>query len=270
MLKKSLVNAPVIAVRTIAQNIFQLTLSAPNWAHQAHAGHFVNVEIMQGGVTMWRRPFSVHRVDRQQGTLDLLVAIVGRGSNALSTIKPGEHLNLIGLLGNTFAFNDKVEEAIIIAGGIGIAPFLLFLQDISQREIKTTVFYGAKTAKQLCCLEDLQGLASQVYICTEDGSAGERGLVTQAAQRYLSAAANTPGRALYTCGPTPMLKRVRDLSLEYGVSAQVSVENLMACGFGACVGCPVELQHPTLDGQKYLLACKDGPVFPLQEIIFHD
>jgi len=109
-----------------------------------------------------------------------------------------------------------------------------------------------------------------MHLCTDDGSQGEKGLVTDVLEKYLSADSERDGRELYVCGPTPMMKRIQALALTYGFSAQVSVENKMACGFGACVGCPVTIAHPKPDGKKYWLACRDGPVFPLSEIVFDD
>jgi dihydroorotate dehydrogenase electron transfer subunit len=266
---KSQLAATVIGSERISEGIFRLTLQASEWARTAHAGHFVNLRVPDCSEILWRRPFSIHRADRQKGTIDLLFAAVGRGSKSLSLIEPGAEIDAIGLLGNTFQPPPDLEEAIIVAGGLGIAPFLLFLQDAQAQPYRTTVFFGAFSQPQLCCADEVKSLAGKTVLTTEDGSMGEKGLVTNALEIYLAQSSVRHKRMIFTCGPTPMLRRMRELALQYRVPAQVSVENLMACGFGACVGCPVEMAHPPNEGVKYWLACKDGPVFPLEEILVH-
>jgi len=266
---KSQLTAPVIRNERISDSIFRMTLQAPQWARSVHAGHFINLRVPGCGELLWRRPFSIHRVDRQKGTIDLLFAAVGRGSKRLSLAGPGVEIDAIGLLGNTFQPPSDLDEAIIVAGGLGIAPFLLFLQDAQGQHYRTTVFFGAHSQRQLCCADEVEALAGKTILTTEDGSAGTEGLVTDALQAYLAHSSAGEKRMIFTCGPTPLLRRMRELALQYRVPAQVSVENLMACGFGACVGCPVEMAHPADEGVKYWLACKDGPVFPLEEILLN-
>ncbi len=266
---KSVKIVTILANEPVAQGTFRLTFSEPEWAHQAHAGHFINVQIPAYGEILWRRPFSVHRVDRDRGTVDILYTVVGRGSAALSRMQPGESLNVVGLLGNTFSWDTNLKHAIVVAGGVGIAPFLLLLQDLAGSSIKTTVLYGVRSAAYLCSVAEMQSLGANVLVTTEDGSYGEKGVITEMAEAFLTATAQEGGRALFVCGPSAMLHRMQQLLLSHPLPAQVTVENLMACGFGACVGCVVPLVTPRADGSAYALACKDGPVFSMQEIICH-
>jgi dihydroorotate dehydrogenase electron transfer subunit len=268
-LAKSVLRVPVVAMTPVAQQTVRMTLAAAEWARQAHAGHFVNIRVPQSGELFWRRPFSLHRADRERGTIDILIAGVGRGSLALSKCRPGDSLDLLGLLGNTFPLAADLREIIIVAGGIGIAPFDLLLQDAADLPARKTLFYGARSGAYLCPTAEWSGAGAGVHITTDDGSAGEKGLVLDSLRRYLEQDRDYDGRVIYSCGPTAMLAALRQLTLELGIKALVTVENLMACGFGACVGCPVEMAHPASEGQKYLLACKDGPVFPLEEILLH-
>lgn len=268
-MKKSVKNVTILANELIAQDTYRLTFMAPDWAQQSHAGHFVNIQISGCGEIFWRRPFSVHRVDRYQGTVDILYAVVGRGSAALSRMQAGEQLNIVGLLGNTFYYDATMQHAIVVAGGLGIAPFSLLLQDLAGGSAKITVLYGVRSAAYLCCVAEMQSLGAEVIIATEDGSAGENGLITEVAEAYLAATAQEDGRSLFICGPAAMLERMQQILQNHHLPAQVTVENLMACGFGACVGCAVPLARPRADGSLYALACKDGPVFSMQEIICH-
>jgi len=267
---KSMLQARVIAVNAAAAGTVRLTLEAPDWAAAAHAGHFVNIQVPQRCDLLWRRPFSLHRADPVRGTIDLLIAAVGRGSQALARCQTGDRLDAIGLLGNTFPLDPAAREIIMVAGGIGIAPFDLLLQDAAEIRCRKTLFYGTRCAEALCRSPLWQEHGVEFHLATEDGSAGYRGRVLEPLRRYLESDQDRSGRILYGCGPTPMLAGLCALALETGFRGFISVENLMACGFGACVGCPVELRVPRPDGQKYLLACKDGPVFPIEEILLHD
>ncbi len=269
-MSKSMLQAPVIAVNAAAAGTVRLTLEAPIWAVAAHAGHFVNIQVPQRSDLLWRRPFSLHRADPARGTIDLLVAAAGRGSQTLARCKAGDRLDTLGLLGNTFPLDPAAREIIMVAGGIGIAPFDLLLQDAAAIHCRKTLFYGARSGEHLCRSPLWEEYGVELCLATEDGSVGHHGRVLEPLRRYLGENQDHAGRILYGCGPTPMLSALRTLALETGLKGYISVENLMACGFGACVGCPVELATPRPDGQKYLLACKDGPVFPIEEILLHD
>lgn len=268
LLAKSLQRLPVVAVTPVAHQITRLTLAAPDWARQARSGHFVNIQVPQCGEVFWRRPFSLHRADRERGTIDILIAGIGRGTLALSKCRPGDTLDVLGLLGNSFPLPGDLREMIVVAGGIGIAPFDLLLQEAAGLSVRKTLFYGARSAEFICPPDGWTAAGAAVHLTTEDGSAGDKGLVLDSLRHYLEQDDDYTGRLIYACGPTPMLAALRELAMAAGIKALVTVENLMACGFGACVGCPVEMAHPAA-GQRYLLACKDGPVFPLEEILLN-
>jgi len=267
---KSVLQLPVVERAEAARQVVRLTLQAPEWARAAHAGHFINLLVPGRRDLLWRRPFSVHRADRSRGTIDLLVARAGRGSESITRCEPGDHVDAIGLLGNSFPLDPGLREIIMVAGGIGIAPFDLLLQDAQGFSCKKSLFYGARSAGDLCRSTLWAESGTGINITTEDGSAGSRGLVLDELRRYLEGSMDRSGRVIYGCGPTPMLAALREMTRAFGLRGYVTVENRMACGFGACVGCAVELAEARPDGQKYLLACKDGPVFPIEEILFHD
>lgn len=266
---KAHLRAKILAKDEPARETCRMHLLAPEPAAAAHAGHFVNIKLPETEALLWRRPYSVHAVDRRAGVIELLFNTAGRGSRALGRALPGEEVDLIGPLGNTFDYPDDLQEAIVVAGGVGVAPFRLLLQDLAGRSVIKTVFYGVASQDRLCCVHEMIDLGARVEIATEDGSCGRKGFVTRLLEEHL-ATGEGKGRRLYVCGPTPMMKAVQQLAARYRVAGQVTVENRMACGFGACMGCPVERTESEPGFKHYSLACKDGPVFPLDGIILHD
>ena len=267
---KKIALASVKSAVNVTSGTYRLRLNEPDISANARAGQFVNVVIPNCAGILWRRPFSVHCTDPAHGTFDLLFNAVGCGTRALKNIKPGEKLNILGPLGNTFAYSADLKEAILVAGGLGIAPFLLLCRELSDRQFNISLFYGVDTAHHFCCLDEFTDLGVTLHLTTEDGSKGKRGVITESLEIYLENLAQKAGRELFVCGPTPMLSKTRSLALDMGIRAQVSVENMMACGFGACMGCPVRKTTPSSDGQIYNLACTDGPVFYMDEICFDD
>ncbi len=268
--KKIVTEAVVKRLDLVAKNTYQMRLYEPFIAEKSHAGQFVNIEIPKEAAVFWRRPFSIHGTDPKNGVFEILFNAIGRGTQALKKVKMGAKLNLIGPLGNTFDYAPHTKEIIIVAGGLGIAPFKLMLQDLSNRQFKKSLFFGVSSADHLCCLDEFSRLEAECHISTEDGSQGFHGLVTDNLQEYLRKLDDLSHCQILVCGPTPMLIAVQKIARSFGIRAQVSVENHMACGFGACMGCPVRLAHPRDDGKQFLLACKDGPVFNMDEILFND
>ncbi len=264
---KKLVNASVQSVTSVAQNTIILSLKHSEIARYARAGQFVQVKVPHCPEVFWRRPFSIHDTHPDNGTFDLLFNIVGRGTLGLSELKPGESVNVIGPLGNSFSYSEKLSKAVLVAGGLGIAPFKLLLRQLPP-DINVTLFYGTPSKAFLLGLDDLNA-RTELVISTDDGSYGATGLITEQLDKYLQEQSNVSGQELFVCGPTPMLLKVQQLAKEYNVPAQVSVETIMACGFGACMGCAVPLAHPNPGEKEYALACTDGPVFNIKEIIFH-
>jgi dihydroorotate dehydrogenase electron transfer subunit len=253
----------------VARNTHRITFREPFLATYLRAGQFVNIAIPQCPDILWRRPFSLHRADPETGLFEILLADVGRGTHYLCQSRPDQTYSMVGPLGNSFPYPRELEEAIIVAGGLGNAPFLQVLADLD-RSINRTLFYGTATADQICCVNEFHALGAEVHLATEDGSRGYKGFVTEPFEEYCRNLASKRGRYIYCCGPTAMLKRVQVLAESLEIPAFVSVENLMGCGIGACMGCPVRLKEPAEDGKPYLLACTDGPVFPMKEIELDD
>jgi dihydroorotate dehydrogenase electron transfer subunit len=245
---------PVTEKRILAAGHCRLTLKAPALVREAYPGQFVMVYMPDEHRHMLPRPLSIFALDRQKGELSLLFAVKGEGTRLLAGAMTGSVWKLLGPLGK--GFPALPPKALLIAGGMGIAP-LTFLA--ASTESPRTLVYGARTASQLACPpEDLELPGLKLIVTTEDGSRGSKGNVTDMVYPLLS-----DTEALFACGPVKMLQAIVSLREKYKKKAWVSLEERMACGIGACLGCVVA-------GKKdYSLVCSDGPVFPAKEVVLH-
>ena len=212
-------------------------------------GQFVQVRVDGSTATYLRRPISIHDVDFQSNEISLLVQQVGKGTRHLASAKEGDIINMVLPLGNGFSIPENGEKCLLVGGGIGIAPLFYFAKVLNDQGVCPTLLLGGKSKSDLLRLTDYQRLG-ETFITTEDGSLGERGFVTMHSvwqQRQFD--------KIYVCGPKPMMKAVAKMAAEKGVWCEVSLENLMACGLGACLCCVED----TIDGN--MCVCKEGPVF---------
>ncbi len=228
-------------------------------ASQARPGQFLMIRTSDSCIPLWRRAFSIARVYPESAELEILVLKVGQGSRQLAEFKSGDTLDVLGPLGRSFDLERaKNRNALLVGGGIGIAPLLFLADRLASLAQSITLLYGARNAQQLVPLKEL---AAHAEIITEDGSAGRKGRVTDLLRQHLNT--NTTHPLIYACGPNAMLHQVMFLAHAFGVDCQVSLETRMACGIGVCMGCPVPRRKPT---SNYYYACVDGPVFNAEEI----
>lgn len=219
-------------------------------------GQFAQIRIDNSGNTFLRRPISVHYVDKERNELWLLVQTVGPGTYKLAQIHAGDTLNVILPLGNTFSVAGKGKNVLLVGGGVGVAPLLYLGAKLQADGVKTTFLLGARSAQELLQLAEFSKYGT-VFTTTEDGSAGEKGFVTQH-----SIWEQETFDFIYTCGPTPMMKAVARQAAEKHIACEVSLENKMACGIGACLCCVTD----TKAGHKCV--CTDGPVFNINDLNF--
>ena len=212
-------------------------------------GQFVQVRVDGSPSTYLRRPISIHDVDFQQNEITLLVQQVGEGTRHLAQAEADTYINMVLPLGNGFSMPEKGEKVLLVGGGIGIAPLFYFAKVLNAKGIKSTLLLGGKSESDLIRLTDYQQLG-ETFVTTEDGSLGEKGFVTMH-----SVWQNQSFDKIYVCGPKPMMKAVAKLASEKNTWCEVSLENLMACGLGACLCCVED----TVDG--HVCVCKEGPVF---------
>jgi dihydroorotate dehydrogenase electron transfer subunit len=217
-------------------------------------GQFVQVLIEDSSTVFLRRPISVHFINKEKKELWLLVQVIGDGTRKLSEQKKGSRVNLIYPLGNGFSLPEKSGKFLLIGGGVGIAPLLYLGACIQELGYKPEFLLGAKAKKDVLQINEL-GKFGNVYITTEDGSAGEKGYVTNH-----SVLQSADFDFIYTCGPKPMMAAVARYACEKGIACEVSLENTMACGIGACLCCV----EKTVSGN--ICICTEGPVMNINQL----
>jgi len=267
MLKLAQLSCTVLSREKLSDDVFKLTLSSSHICGKAEPGNFVHLRINSDsdGSPLLRRPFSIHNVDRAGKRFEILLKVVGKGSAILSGKSPGEKLDLLGPIGNSFSHPSRRKEPVLVAGGMGIAPLWFLFTRLAKRlsSENMTVFLGAKSKKELLYAERLESTRARLILSTDDGSTGRKGLVTEVFFREMKRRGLDPKKlAVYSCGPHKMLKRMSQIAKSFDFSCQVSLETHMACGVGACWGCVVRGNDKT-----YKRVCVDGPVFDAREIV---
>jgi dihydroorotate dehydrogenase electron transfer subunit len=266
MVKPANRDSPLVAKQPLSGAYVLLTFRHPEVAAQARAGQFVMIKAGTSAEPPLRRPFSILDVDPREGTFRLFLKAVGAGSRALADMREGEPALCLGPLGTPFAGPPAGTEALMVAGGYGIAPFHLFSRELLAAGAKGRVFYGGRTAGDLQIRDLFAALGVPVVSATDDGSDGHRGRVTEPLDAYL---ASHPGpfRA-YACGPDAMLHAVARVAERRGIAAQVSLDPWMGCGVGTCLGCVVWMQSADEARPHYRCACTEGPVFDAREVVW--
>lgn len=255
-MKKYLLDLTVKAVERIHERYVLIKLTDSKPLPEMLPGQFIEVRVDGSSTTFLRRPISINFIDRKQNELWLLVAIVGDGTHKLAELKEGNQLNCLLPLGNGFTPVHEGEKVLLVGGGVGVAPLLYMGAQMQQMGMEPTFLLGARTAKDLLLL-DMFNRFGRVFVTTEDGSQGEKGFVTNH-----SILSDERFDRISTCGPTPMMKAVARYARSKGIDCEASLENLMACGLGACLCCV----EKTTEGN--LCVCKDGPVFNIKRLLW--
>jgi len=254
-MKKFIHNFEVTRNHHITDDYFALYLKCPDKLPLILPGQFAEVLVSNSTTTYLRRPFSIYDVDYGKNELSLLIKKVGDGTIALSKLQVGEILNLVYPLGNTFSM-PAGESALLIGGGVGIAPMLMLAKRMKENGKNPDVLIGGRTSSDIIEPEKYHPFG-EVFVTTDDGSLGEKGMVTQHSV-FLEKIKQYS--AIYACGPDPMMKAVARVAASYDIPCEISLENTMACGIGACLCCVVE----TTDGNK--TTCIEGPVFDTRKL----
>ena len=250
-MKKYITDFTITEKHIFGDSYFSLTLQHPDRLPEIRAGQFVEVEVPGNREVFLRRPISIHDVDTDSNTLTLLIQVVGKGTRTLSKLAVGERLNVVYPLGH--GFDLEGERVLLVGGGAGIAPLLHLCKSFASKGVRPNILLGGRTAALIPVREAFEPYGD-LYIATEDGSLGVQGMVTQ--HPMFSEVYDH----IYTCGPTPMMKAVARHALSLGIECQLSLENMMACGVGACLCCVVDSN----EGHKCV--CKEGPVFNAKQL----
>jgi len=247
--------------RSLSEDAFLLTFDGGRSAAAA-PGQFTMLRLCEPALVL-RRPYSFCHLDSENGRFTILVKTVGRGTRALAALPPGEGVFCLGPLGTSFTLPPAGTRIVMVAGGVGIAPFVALAQWLAREGRAGTVLLGGRRAADLYLRDDFERMGMEVYCATEDGSAGTRGRVTALLHAAIS---GTGPSALFSCGPSAMLAAVAVWARERAIPHQVAVERRMGCGMGCCLGCVVLTKKPSDERAEYRRACTEGPVFDAAEI----
>ena len=248
---------PIVQKKNLAKNIFDLTILCPEIAKEASAGQFAHVKAT--GFQL-RRPISICGIDPEAGTIRLVFEIRGDGTEAIARLNQGELIDILAPLGHGFTLLDPSKKAVVIGGGIGVPPLL---QTARHYSANAAAIIGFRNASAVILKEDFEKAGVQTVLCTDDGTAGRAGFVTGALEELLTH--ETPD-IICACGPMPMLKAVARMAEEKGILCEISLEERMGCGVGACLVCACKTKKNGTEGYSHV--CKDGPVFNSKEVSF--
>ncbi len=251
-MKKYITDFTLVEKKIYNTHYFSLVLLHPGMLPDILPGQFVEVEVKNCKNVYLRRPISIHDIDRRNNTLSLLIQVIGKGTEALSQLQINDKVNLIYPLGKGFSIEGN--NVLLIGGGCGLAPLLYVARKYSEQGIRANILLGGRTAELIPAKEEFADFGT-IYYATEDGSLGEKGLVTQH-----SVFKNSYDKIL-TCGPNPMMKAIARYANQHNIICEVSLENTMACGIGACLCCVTDTDM----GHKCV--CKEGPVFNSRNLI---
>lgn len=245
----------VVENKELCFNIFEIIIECPEIAAMAKPGQFLHIKVSSGLDPLLRRPVSISRIVKDNGYISLVYQVIGRGTKEMTKIRQGDAIDVMGPLGNGFTVF-PAKKCAVVGGGMGVAPLLELAANIP--DCDAYMGFRCSTFK----LEEYKQICREVHVATEDGRTGSRGYVTDLMNDIAGY------DIIYTCGPKPMMKKVKELCEKNSVKCFVSIEERMGCGIGACLVCACKIKEG--DNWHYKKVCTDGPVFEAGEVDFHD
>ncbi len=267
------IKVKILSGKEIAPNIYLMKLKAPEIVQNALPGQFIHIKCSKDNYPLLRRPLSIHRIDKEKGEIFILFQIMGEGTKLLADRTIGDNLDIMGPIGNGFNIYPESKKIVIIGGGIGVAPLLALCEESIRQGKEVRVLIGALKKELVIREENFKILGAKVDVATDDGSYKYKGLVTNLLEETIIKKGWLPDQ-IFACGPKPMLRKIVEISLDNHIDCQVSLEERMACGIGACLGCVCKIK--TRDKKEdevkydYKRVCVDGPIFEGSEVVWDD
>jgi len=252
----------ILSHRQVAPEIYCLEFAAPALAREANPGQFLQVRTSPTHDPLLRRPLSLFDTEAEKGVVTLLYRVVGRGTSLLTELPVDGLVDVMGPLGRGFSLPGRPDKVLLVGGGMGLAPLLFLGRMLKQGGSEVKILGGAAEAQQLWAGNRFERLGMPFYPVTVDGSAGRQGLVTELLADWPEL---DKVDRIYCCGPEAMMAATSKIAREYNIWGEISLEEHMACGVGACLGCARQLQP---EDTGYVKICKDGPVFNMSEVQF--
>ena len=266
------IKAKILSRKEVTSKIYLMSVKAPEIAQEALPGQFIHIKCSIDNYPLLRRPLSIHRIDKEKGEIYILFQVVGEGTKLLAQRKVGDNLDILGPLGNGFNIYPESKKIMIIGGGIGVAPLLALCEESIRKGKEVRVLIGALKKELVIGEENFRKLGAKVDVATNDGSYKYKGLVTDLLERIIKE--GWLADQIFACGPKLKLKKVVEVSLEAHIDCQVSLEERMACGIGACLGCVCKIKtRDKKEGKikyEFKRVCVDGPVFRGSEVVWDD
>ena len=266
------IKVKILTKKEVAPNIFLIKLSAPSVAQDALPGQFIHIKCSADNYPLLRRPISIHRIDKKKGEIYILFQVVGEGTKLLSQRVTGDDLDIIGPIGNGFNIYPESRKIMIIGGGIGVAPLLALCEESIRQGNEVQVLIGAQKKELVIGEENFRKLGAKVDVATDDGSYKYKGLATDLLEESIKK--GWLADQIFACGPKLKLKKIVEVSLEAHIDCQVSLEERMACGIGACLGCVCKIKTKGKKEGKvkyeFKRVCVDGPIFEGSEVVWDD
>jgi dihydroorotate dehydrogenase electron transfer subunit len=271
-MKKNVYIGDIFKNEEVAQDCFLMSVALHSSFPDPQPGQFVMLRISGISEPFLARPFSIYSFQRERAfcRIDLLYQVVGKGTQILAGLIKATQVEIIGPLGNGFDIPQSYVNLVLIAGGMGVAPLSFLAEDLQKKACsassKVYIYLGAKNSEALIGVDKIKKISCTAAICTDDGSKGEKGFVTQLFQKDLKNY-KPENTSIFACGPKEMLKALARILRGTKYSCQVSLEERMACGVGACLGCAVPVKQAK-SAIGYKRVCADGPVFDINEIVW--
>lgn len=265
----------ILSNQEISPGYFRMRILAPEYTRLAKPGQFVMFRVQRSLLPLLRRPFGIFRTGFMPADCDtmppkefieIIYKVVGSGTDIMQGLHYGDPVELLGPLGSGFDLSATAGDNVLVGGGIGLVPLYMLAESVSD-PTRTQLLIGGRSRDDVIAVTEFERLGVKTFVSTEDGSLGDEGLVTKVLEKRLQ---QTPGARVFACGPMPMIRAVQQMCVKKGVELQVSLEELMACGVGACLGCVVKGAGHADDNPSYLCTCKVGPVFNASDLAWDE
>ena len=257
--------AELLDKKKIIEGIYKYSVKADEIVKLSKPGNFIEIRVTDGIDPFLRRPISIYNLDKENGVLEFIFQVKGRGTEILSRKEIGDKIDIIGPLGfGTFNF-EKYNKIAVIGGGIGIFPLYELSKQAKVSGKEVNCYLGFRNKDFVMLEQEFKNVTNNLKVCTDDGSYGIKGFAIDELKKDMD---SEKYECIYACGPIPMLRAVKKYAEERSINCQVSLEEKMGCGLGACLGCAVKTASSTKDAPEYFHVCKGGPVFNSKDVEF--
>ncbi len=255
--------AKLIKKEQLKSDIYKFSVQAPEIVKEAKPGNFIEIRVSDQTEPFLRRPISIYNLEKENGILEFIFQVKGKGTEILSKKKENDLIDIIGPLGyGTFKY-DQYKNLGIIGGGIGVFPLYELAKCAKKDKKNVNTYLGFRNKDYVVLENEFQNVSNYLTITTDDGSYAKQGFAINFLEKDIE-----EGKidAIYACGPLPMLKAVQKLAIEKNIPCQISLEEKMGCGLGVCLGCAVKTAKSSKDAPEYWHVCKAGPVFQAKDV----